>query len=82
MEGFTEPTHGFHGWVFLEKWSGRHLVRSFSKRVYVALWLKEGLVDRVSSSLAPGVVAGSAEDFCCSFSLGMSYRTSDCSLTS
>lgn len=58
LEDFTELTHGFHGWVCLEMWSGRHLVRSFSQRVFAALWLKEGLLDRVPSSLAVGVVVG------------------------
>lgn len=35
------------------------------KRVFAALWLKEGLIDRVSSSLALSVVEGSAKDLCC-----------------
>lgn len=63
---------GFHraatwiSWLGVPRWSGRHLVRS-SKRDLAALWLKEGLVGRVSSSLALGAV-GSTKDLCYFFS--------------
>lgn len=75
MEDPTELiSHGLHGWVCLEMWSGRHLVRSFSQRVFVALWLKEGLLGRVSSSLALSVAVGRALKVCVasSLALGMS----------